>query len=104
MNVANTGLITNLPAGCTVELPCIVDSSGIQPTFVGDIPMQCAAVCRASVSVQEMTVEAALTGSRQMVKLAVLNDPLTAAVCTPDEVWNMCDEMLDALSPWLPQF
>ena len=104
MNVENTGLITNLPDGCTVELPCIVDSSGIQPTFVGDLPMQCAAVCRASVSVQEMTVEAALTGSRQMVKLAVLNDPLTAAVCTPDEVWNMCDEMLDALSPWLPEF
>lgn len=104
MNVANTGLITNLPDGCTVELPCIVDSSGIQPTFVGDIPMQCAALCRASVSVQEMTVEAALTGNRQMVKLAVLNDPLTAAVCTPEEAWRMCDEMLDALSPWLPQF
>ena len=104
MNVANTGLITNLPDGCTVELPCIVDSSGIQPTFIGSLPMQCAAVCRSSVSVQEMTVEAALTGNRQKVKLAVLNDPLTAAVCTPDEVWKMCDEMFEALSPWLPQF
>jgi len=104
MNVENTGLITNLPDGCTVELPCIVDSSGIQPTFVGDLPMQCAAVCRASVSVQEMTVQAALTGNKQMAKLAVLNDPLTAAVCTPDEVWTMVDEMFQALAPWLPQF
>jgi len=104
MNVANTGLITNLPDGCTVELPCIVDSNGIQPTFVGDLPMQCAAVCRASISVQEMAVEAALTGDKHLAKLAILNDPLTAAVCTPDEVWKMCDEMFDALAPWLPQF
>lgn len=104
MNVGNTGLITNLPDGCTVELPCIVDSNGIQPTYVGDLPMQCAAVCRASVSVQEMTVEAALTGDKQMAKLAVLNDPLTAAVCTPPEVWSMVDEMFAALAPWLPGF
>ena len=104
MNVANTGLITNLPDGCTVELPCIVDSSGIQPTFIGDLPMQCAAICRASVSVQEMTVEAALTGNKQLVKLAVLNDPLTAAVCTPPEVWKMVDEMFEALGKWLVGF
>lgn len=103
-NVGNTGLITNLPDGCTVELPCIADSNGIQPTFVGDLPLQCAATCRASISVQEMAVEAALTGNRQLVKLAVLHDPLTAAVCTPDQVWAMCDEMFDALAPWLPQF
>lgn len=104
MNVENTGLITNLPDGCTVELPCIVDSNGIQPTFIGDLPIQCAAICRASVSVQEMAVQAALTGDKHMAKLAVLNDPLTAAVCTPTEVWSMVDEMFEALSPWLPQF
>ena len=103
-NVENTGLITNLPDGCTVELPCIVDSNGIQPTFVGDLPPQCAATCRASVSVQEMAVEAAITGDRQLVKLAVLHDPLTSAVCTPDQVWAMCDEMFEKLAPWLPQF
>ena len=103
-NVENTGLITNLPDGCTVELPCIVDSNGIQPTFVGDLPPQCAATCRASVSVQEMAVEAAITGDRQLVKLAVLHDPLTSAVCTPDQVWAMCDEMFEKLGPWLPQF
>ena len=51
-----------------------------------------------------MAVEAALTGNRQLVKQAVLHDPLTGAVCAPDEVWQMCDEMLEALAPWLPQF
>lgn len=103
-NVENTGLITNLPPGCTVELPCIVDGCGIQPMYVGDLPMQCAATCRASVSVQEMAVEAALTGDRQLVRLALLHDPLTGAVCTPDQVWAMADEMFEELSPWLPQF
>lgn len=103
-NVANTGLITNLPHGCTVELPCIVDSNGIQPTFVGDLPMQCAATCAASVRVQEMTVEAALTGNRQLVYLAAMHDPLTAAVLMPDEIYAMCDEMFDKLASWLPQF
>ena len=103
-NVENTGLIANLPDGCTVEVPCYADRSGIQPAFVGDLPAACAATCRASVSVQEMAVEAALTGDRELVKLAVLHDPLTAAVCNTEEVWRMCDEMFAALSPWLPQF
>jgi len=104
LNVENRGLITNLPDGCTVEIPCYVDGNGINPTFIGPLPLACAATCRASVSVQEMTVEAALTGDRELVKLAVLHDPLTAAVCTTDEVWRMCDEMFEALAPWLPQF
>ncbi|MHB9037760.1 MAG: alpha-galactosidase [Armatimonadota bacterium] len=103
-NVENTGLITNLPNGCTVELPCVVDSTGIRPTFIGDLPMQCAATCRATVSVQEMTVEAALTGNKDLVKLAMLHDPLTSAVCTPDQVWAMADEMFEAHAPLLPQF
>ncbi|MCC6483972.1 MAG: alpha-glucosidase/alpha-galactosidase [Armatimonadetes bacterium] len=103
-NVENTGLITNLPDGCTVELPCIVDSTGIHPTHVGDLPLQCAATCRASISAQEMAVEAALTGDRDLVKLAVLHDPLTSALLTPEQVWEMCDEMFAQMSPWLPQF
>ncbi|TDQ42700.1 alpha-glucosidase/alpha-galactosidase [Aureibacillus halotolerans] len=103
-NVENRGLITNLPDGCTVELPGYVDGAGMQPTFVGDLPLQCAATCNVSVSVQEMAVEAALTGNRELVKLAILHDPLTAAVCSPEEVWAMCDEMFDALAQWLPQF
>jgi alpha-galactosidase len=103
-NVENTGLITNLPNGCTVELPCIVDANGIQPMYVGELPPQCAATCSASVNVQRMAVEAALSGDRNLVKLAVLHDPLTSAICTPDQVWALCDDMFEALGPWLPQF
>ncbi|MBN1348894.1 alpha-glucosidase/alpha-galactosidase [candidate division KSB1 bacterium] len=103
-NVENTGLVTNLPDGCVVEIPCYVDANGLQPVFVGDLPMACAATCRASISEQQMAVEAALTGDRNLAKLALLHDPLTAAVCTPEEVWKMADEMFEALAPWLPQF
>ncbi len=103
-NVGNSGLITNLPQGCTVELPCYADATGINPAWSGPLPMACAAACRVSINVQEMAVEAALTGNRELVKLAVLHDPLTGAVCNPEEVWAMCDEMFDALAPWMPQF
>ena len=103
-NVGNSGLISNLPDGCTVELPCYVDGNGISPAWVGKLPMACAAGCRVSINVQEMAVEAALTGDRELAKLAVLHDPLTGAVCNPEEVWAMCDEMFEALAPWLPQF
>jgi alpha-galactosidase len=103
-NIENKKLITNLPNESTIEIPCYVDGNGISPTFIGDLPMQCAATCRASISVQEMAVEAALTGNRELVKQAVLHDPLTAAVCNTDEVWQMCDEMFDALAQWMPQF
>ena len=103
-NIENTGLITNLPNGCCVEVPGVVDSNGIHPVFIGDLPSQCAATCSASVNVQKMTVEAAISGDRNLAKLAVLHDPLTSAVLTPDEVWAMCDEMFEALAPWLPQF
>jgi alpha-galactosidase len=103
-NIENKGHITNLPNGSTVEIPCYVDGNGISPTFIGDLPLQCAATCRTSISVQEMAVQAALTGDRELVKLAVLHDPLTAAVCNTKEVWDMVDEMFEALAPWLPQF
>ncbi len=103
-NVGNTGLIGNLPNGCTVELPCYVDGNGISPAWTGNLPLACAATCRVSINVQEMAVQAALTGDRELVKLAILHDPLTGAVCSPAEVWAMCDEMFDALAPWLPQF
>ena len=103
-NVQNRGLITNLPDDCTVEIPCYVDGNGISPAWIGPLPMACAATCRVSINVQEMAVEAALTGNRELVKQAVLHDPLTAAVCNTEEVWKMCDEMFEALAPWLPQF
>jgi len=103
-NVPNAGLIGNLPDGCIVELPCLADGTGIHPMHVGDLPPACAAVCRQSVSVQELAVRGALSGDRDAVRRAVLLDPLTGAVLSPDRVWDMVDEMFEAESRWLPQF
>ena len=103
-NVPNTGLITNLPDGCCVEVPCLVNASGIQPTFVGNLPLQLAALNRTNINVQSLIVEAALAGDRDAVYHAVMLDPLTAAVCTLPQIHAMVTEMLDAQAQWLPQF
>jgi alpha-galactosidase len=103
-NVINQGHITNLPDGCVVEIPCYVDKTGIHAPVVGALPMGCAATCDASVRVQEMGVEAAVHADVNLLKLAMLHDPLVGAVCNPEEVWQLTDEMLVAQSQWLPQF
>ncbi len=103
-NVPNIGLITNLPDGCCVEVPCLVNASGIQPTFVGNLPLQLAALNRTNINVQSLIVEAALTGDSDAVYHAVMLDPLTAAVCTLPQIHTMVTEMLDAQAQWLPQF
>jgi alpha-galactosidase len=103
-NVVNNGHITNLPQGCVVEVPGLVDSAGIHMTAVGDLPLGCAATCAASVRVQQMGVEAAVHGDVNLLKLAMLHDPLVGAVCNPEEVWQMTDEMLVAQAQWLPQY
>jgi alpha-galactosidase len=100
-NVPNTGLIDNLRRGCCVEVPCLVDGNGIQPTYAGSLPSQLAALNRTNVNVQELTVEAALTGSREAVYHAVMLDPLTAAVCTLPQIRKMVDEMLAAQTKWI---
>jgi alpha-galactosidase len=103
-NVPNRGLITNLPHGCCVEVPCLVDGSGIQPTYVGALPTQLAALNRTNINVQELIVEAALTGDIEAVHHAVLLDPLTAAVCSLPQIRAMTTELLQAQARWLPQF
>ncbi len=103
-NVPNTGLITNLPNGCCVEVPCLVNASGIQPTVIGDLPPQLAALNRTNINVQSLIVEAALTGDADAVYHAVMLDPLTAAVCTLPQIHAMVTEMLNAQEQWLPQF
>jgi alpha-galactosidase len=103
-NVPNRGLITNLPEGCCVEVPCLVDGNGIQPTKVGALPAQLAALNRTNINVQELIVEAALTGNVDAVHHAVMLDPLTAAVCTLSQIREMTSEMLEAQRQWLPQF
>lgn len=103
-NVPNWGLISNLPEGCCVEVPCLVDSNGVQPTFVGALPSQLAALNRTNVNVQDLIVEASLTGNIDAVFHAVMLDPLTAAVCTLPQIREMVGEMLEAQMQWLPQF
>ena len=102
--MVNRGHITNLPDGCVVEIPGYVDKNGINMPVVGDLPLACAATCAISARVQEMGMEAAVPGDVTLLKQAMLHDPLTGAVCNPEEVWQMTDEMLVAQAQWLPQF
>ena len=103
-NVINQHHITNLPDGCVIEIPGYVDKNGINMPVVGALPLACAATCAASVRVQQMGMEAAVHGDITLLKQAMLHDPLTGAVCNPEEVWQMTDELLVAQAEWLPQY
>ena len=103
-NVRNDGYITNLPQGCCVEVPVFVDARGLHPVRIGDLPPQCAALNQSNVTVQQLAVEAALTGNPEYAMQAIALDPLTSAVCTLAEVREMVREMLQAERQWLPQF
>jgi len=95
-NVMNTGLISNLPQGCCVEVPCLADRQGVHPCYVGALPTSCAAINRTNISVQELAVEAVLKKDREAAFHAVALDPLTAACCTLDQIRAMFDEMWEA--------
>ncbi|MDY4976888.1 MAG: alpha-glucosidase/alpha-galactosidase [Clostridia bacterium] len=95
-NVLNTGLITNLPSQATVEVPCLVDASGIHPTYVGDLPLQLAAMNSSNIYPQLLTVEAAVTKSRETLYQAAMMEPHTAAELSIDDIVSMCDEMIEA--------
>ena len=101
-NVENRGLITNLPEGCCVEVPVLVDKNGLQPTKVGAIPPQLAAMMQTNINVQSLTVEAALTGKKEHVYHAAMFDPHTAAELTLDEIYAMVDELLTAHGDYIP--
>jgi alpha-galactosidase len=101
-NVRNDGLIENLPEGCCVEVPCLVDRNGVQPTHIGALPPQLAGMCRLHVTVQELTVRAALEGKRDHVYHAAMLDPLAAATMPLDHIWAMTDELMAAHEPALP--
>jgi alpha-galactosidase len=103
-NIPNHGHITNLPDGTIIEIPGYVDRTGINMPVIGDLPMACAATCAVSARVQEMSVEAAVHGDVTLLKQSMLHDPLVGAICNPPEIWQMTDEMLVALAPWLPQY
>ena len=103
-NTINKGIIANLPQDAIIEAPGYVDRNGISMPVVGDLPLGCAAVCQASISVQRLAVEAAITGDDRLLRQAFMMDPLVGAVCTPPEIWQMVDDMLIAQEQWLPQY
>lgn len=103
-NVENRGLIDNLPQGCTVEVPCLVDKNGIQPTKIGMLPPQLAALMQTNINVQALTVEAALTGKREHIYHAAMLDPHTAAELDLDQIWNLVDDLIEAHGDMLPPF
>jgi alpha-galactosidase len=103
-NVLNNGLISNLPAEAVVEVPCLIDSNGVQGCYVGALPEQLAALNRTNINVHLLTIEAAITGKKEHIYHAAMLDPHTRAELTLDEIRNMCDEMIEAHGDMMPKF
>jgi alpha-galactosidase len=102
-NVANTGLIANLPEGAGIEVPCLIDGSGAHPVAVGDLPPQCAALNRQFLSVVDLTVRAAVESRPELVRRAMMVDPNTAATLRLDDIWALADDMVAAHGDLLPE-
>ncbi len=102
-NVMNDGLIDNLP-DCCVEVPCLVDKNGIQPTRIGSLPPHLAALMQTNINVQALTVEAALTRKREHIYHAAMLDPHTAAELDLEQIWQMVDELIEAHGNLLPEY
>jgi alpha-galactosidase len=104
-NVPNDDLIGNLPRGCCVEVPCLVDGNGIQPTRIGALPPHLAALNMTNINVQSLAVEAALTGKREHIYHAAMLDPHTAAELDLDQIFALVDDLIAVHGEeWLPQF
>ncbi|AHD04965.1 alpha-glucosidase/alpha-galactosidase [Paenibacillus larvae] len=103
-NVMNTGLITNLPKDACVEVPCLVDASGINPVYIGDLPPQMAALNRTNINTQLLTIEAAITGKKEHIYHAAFLDPHTSSELSLDDIVSLCDDLIEAHGEWLPKF
>ncbi|MFN8446479.1 MAG: alpha-glucosidase/alpha-galactosidase [Caldilineaceae bacterium] len=103
-NMPNYGIIDNLPHGCCVEVPTLVDKNGLQPTKIGKIPPQLAAMMQTNINVQSLAVEAALTRKREYVYHAAMMDPHTAAELSLDQIWHLVDDLIEAHGDYLPPF
>ena len=103
-NVLNTGLITNLPSEAIVEVPCLVDRSGVTPTYVGKLPQQLAALNRTNINPQLLTIDAALTNKRELIYMAAMLDPHTSSELSIDNIKSMCDDLIEAHGDWLPKY
>ena len=103
-NVLNTGLIPNLPSEACVEVPCLVDKSGVTPTYVGNLPPQCAALNRTNINVQLLTIEAARTLKKEYIYQAAMMDPHCQSELSIDDIVSLCDDLIAAHEGWLPQY
>ena len=103
-NVRNNGCITSLPDDCAAEVPCLVDASGIQPTFIGALPPQLTALIRTNINVQELTVAALMSENPEHIYHAAMMDPHTAAELDLDQIWSLTDDLLRAHRQWLPEW
>lgn len=104
-NVLNTGgLISNLPENAVVEVPCLVDASGVAPTYIGDLPEQLAALNRTNINTQLLTIEAALTNDKSKIYQAAMLDPHTAAELSINDIISLCDDLIEAHGDWLPAY
>jgi alpha-galactosidase len=102
-NVANSDLIENLPTGCCVEVPCVVDKNGVQPVRIGRIPSQLAALMQTNINVQALTVEGILKGDIALIHHAAMLDPHTAAELDLDQISSLVDDLLTAHGEWIPE-
>jgi alpha-galactosidase len=103
-NFPNHGLIDNLPEGCCVEVACLVDRNGFQPTHFGSLPPHLAAMMQTNINVQALTVEAAITGKREHIYHAAMLDPHTAAELSLDQIWHLVDDLIEAHGDYLPAY
>ena len=103
-NVINNGLITNLPHNACVEVPCLINKAGIQPTYIGDLPEICAAMNRTNINVQLLTIEAAVTKKKDAIYQAAMLDPHTASELSIDQIIAMCDDLIETHGDWLPKY
>lgn len=103
-NVANNGCIENLPQDGCIEVACLVNQNGIQPTRFGRLPKQMAAICDSNMRMFDLAADAAIHKSKELAKYALALDPLTSAVCSPAEIFEMVDRLFEAESQFLPGF
>ncbi len=103
-NVLNNGLISNLPANSVVEVPCLVDGSGVQGCYVGELPTQLAALNMTNINVHLLTIEAAFTRKKDAIYHAAMLDPHTSAELSLDDIRKMCDELIEAHGDMLPEY
>jgi alpha-galactosidase len=104
VNVTNHGAIPNLPDDAVVEVSARIDAYGVRPVYAGPLPDALAALLRNYVALQRQMVRAALSGERDDVYRALLLDPTTQSILDLDQIGSLCDELLAANAPWLPQF